>query len=215
MVIFTFLRGVFNISSEGVPYIIFTYSALVPWTFFSNAVTRCGPSISANASIVKKIAVSREVFPLSSVAISLVDFFIASFILIGMMVWFETPIGIAMFWIPLLIVLAALLALGIGLAVSAVGTYKHDIIFAMPFFLQFWLLATPVMYPLGDVPEKFRHVYHLNPMVGIVEGFRATIIRGVSPDTALLLYSLGGIAVVWAVAWPLFRYTSQYVADVL
>ncbi len=215
MVIFTFLRGVLDISSEGVPYVIFTYSALVPWTFFSNAVTRCGPSISSNAGLLKKIAISREVFPLSGVVTSLVDFFISSLILIGMMIWFKVPVGVSLLWLPVLVLLTGLLALGVGFGVAAVGTYKHDIIFAVPFFMQFWLLATPIMYPLGKVPERWQSLYILNPMVGLIEGFRATIIRGTAPDLGLLLVSLLGIALVWLVAWPLFRYMSQYFADVL
>jgi lipopolysaccharide transport system permease protein len=215
MVIFTFLRGVLDISSEGVPYVIFTYSALVPWTFFSNAVTRCGPSVAANAAVLKKMAVFREVFPLAGVAASFVDFVISSFILVGMMIWFRVPIGVPLLWVPLLVLLIASLALGIGLAVEAVGTYKHDIIFAMPFLLQFWLLATPIMYPLGRVPDRWKFFYSLNPMVGIIEAFRTIIVKGVPPDLRLLLTSSVITVVLFIAAWSLFRHMSQYFADVL
>ena len=215
MVIFTFIRGVLNISSEGVPYVIFTYSALVPWTFFSNAVTRCGSSVSSNAGILKKMAISREVFPVSSVFASFFDFFISSIILVGMMIWFRVPVGVSMVWLPLLVLLTALLALGVGLGVAAVGTYKHDIIFAMPFLLQFWLLATPIMYPIGQVPERWQFLYSLNPMVGLIEGFRGVIVKGMPPDLGLLSLSMAGIVLVLIIAWPLFRYMSQYFADVL
>jgi lipopolysaccharide transport system permease protein len=215
MVIFTFLRGVLDISSEGVPYVIFTYSALVPWTFFSNSVIRCGPSISSNAGILKKIAISHEIFPLAGMVTSLVDFFISSLILVGMMIWFRVPIGICMLWLPVLVLMTGLLALGVGFGVAAVGTYKHDILFAMPLLMQFWLLATPIMYPIGRVPERWQFLYSLNPMVGIIEGFRRTIVKGMGPDLGLLLISLVSVVVLWAVAWPLFRYMSQYFADVL
>jgi lipopolysaccharide transport system permease protein len=215
MVIFTFLRGVFDISSEGVPYVIFTYSALVPWTFFSNSVTRCGPSVAANAAVLKKMAISREVFPLAGVVVSLVDFAISSVILVGMMIWFHIPIGVSLLWAPLLVSLTALLALGVGLAIAAVGTYKHDILFATPFLMQFWLLATPIMYPLGRVPNRWKSLYSLNPMVGIIEGFRSALVHGIGPDFGLLMISLLGIVLVWVLAWPLFRYMSQYFADVL
>lgn len=215
MVIFTFLRGVLDISSEGVPYVIFTYSALVPWTFFSNSVIRCGPSISSNAGVLKKIAISREVFPLAGVVTSLVDFFIASLILVGMMIWFRVPVGASMVWLPVLVLLTGLLALGVGFGVAAVGTYKHDILFAMPFLMQFWLLATPIMYPIGKVPERWQFLYSLNPMVGIIEGFRTTIVKGMAPDLGLLFISLLGIVVIWTIGWLLFRHMSQYFADVL
>lgn len=215
MVIFTFIRGVLNISSEGVPYVIFTYSALVPWTFFSNAVTRCGPSVSSNAGILKKIAISREVFPLSGVVASLIDLFISSLILVGMMIWFRVPVGVSMLWLPLLVLMTSLLALGVGLGVAAIGTYKHDIIFAMPFLMQFWLLTTPIMYPISQVPVRYQLLYSLNPMVGIIEGFRRVMVRGISPDFWLLTLSMAGILVIWIIAWPIFRYMSQYFADVL
>lgn len=215
MLIFTFIRGVLNISSEGVPYVIFTYSALVPWTFFSNAVSWCGPSVIGNGGILKKVAIAREVFPAASVTTSLVDLLIASVILIAMMIGFRVPVGWPLLWWPVLVLLTALLALGVGLGVAALGTFKRDIIFAVPFVMQFWLLATPIMYPLGKVPPKWHFLYSLNPMVGLVEGFRSVMVKGLSPDLGLLSISLLGIVLVWLCAWPLFRYLSQYFADVL
>jgi lipopolysaccharide transport system permease protein len=215
MLIFTFIRGVLNIYSEGVPYVIFTYSALVPWTFFSNAVSWCGPSIIGNGGILKKVAIAREVFPAASVMTSLVDLLIASVILIAMMIGFKVPVGWSLLWWPVLVMMTTLLALGIGLGVAALGTFKRDIIFAVPFVMQFWLLATPILYPLGKVPEKWHLLYTLNPMVGLVEGFRSVMIKGLPPDLGLLSISLLGIVLVWLGAWPLFRYLSQYFADVL
>ena len=215
MVIFTFIRGVLDITSEGVPYVIFTYSALVPWTFFSNGVSRCGPSVSSNAGIVKKIAIAREVFPVAGLVVSLFDLLISSLILVGMMVWFRVLAGWSLLWLPVLVLLTALLALGVGLGVAALGTYKRDVTLALPFLMQLWLLATPIMYPLGNVPERWQFLYNLNPMVGIIEGFRRVVVKGMSPDLGLLGISLFGIALVWLVTWPLFRYMSQYFADVL
>jgi lipopolysaccharide transport system permease protein len=215
MVVFTFMRGVLNISSDGIPYPIFTFSALVPWMLFANGVTRCAPSIVSNAGIVKKMAVAREVFPAAGVVAALVEFGISATILAGMMLWFRVPIGWSLLWVPALVLLTALLALGLGLGVAALATYKRDLTFALPFILQFWLLATPAMYPLSRVPEGWRFVYSLNPMVGLIEGFRTVLIRGQTPDLGLLMLSTLGIVVVWLVAWPLFRYASQYFADVL
>jgi lipopolysaccharide transport system permease protein len=215
MVIFTFIRGVLNISSEGIPYVLFTYSALVPWTFFSNAVTRCGPSIMQNAGIVKKMDLPRLVFPTAAVSTSLFDLFMSGIILIGMMFWFHVPLSWAILWLPILIFLIALLALGIGMLIAAVGTYKRDIVFATPFLMQFWLLATPIMYPLNSVPERWQQLYLVNPMVGLIEGFRGVLVKGSPPELSLLLMSVLGIVLIWVIAWPFFRVMSQYFADVL
>jgi lipopolysaccharide transport system permease protein len=161
------------------------------------------------------MAVSREVFPLAGVISSMIDFLIAAIILAGMMLWFRVPLSISVLWILPLVLLTGFLAFGVGLAVAAVGTFKHDIIFAIPFLLQFWMLATPIMYPLSKIPPDWKFTYSLNPMVGIIEGFRTVLIRGGTPDLQLLLISLIGTVVAWLIAWPLFRYTSQYFADVL
>lgn len=215
MVIFTFIRGVLKISSEGIPYVLFTYSALVPWTFFSNAITRCGPSVMQNAGIVKKMDLPRLVFPTAAVSTSLFDLLMSGIILIGMMFWFHVPITWTILWLPLLIFLIALLALGIGILIAAVGTYKRDIVFATPFLMQFWLLATPIMYPLSNVPERWQKIYMLNPMVGLIEGFRGILVKGSSPDLSHLCMSVIIIGIIWVIAWPLFRVMSQYFADVL
>ena len=131
------------------------------------------------------------------------------------MLWFGVQAGWSLLWLPFLLLLVALLSMGIGLAVAALGTYRFDTIFVLPFLMQFWLLATPVMYPLGSVPDRWRFLYSLNPMVGIVEGFRLTLLKGVSPDLGLLALSMLGTGVVWLLAWPLFLFMSQYFADVL
>lgn len=215
MVVFSFLRGVLAIPSDNIPYVLFTFSALVPWTFFANAVSRCGPSITANASILKKVALPREIFPVAAVITSLLDFLMAGVVLIGLMIWYQVPVTLHLLWLPLLLLLTALFALGMGLGVAALGTFKRDVIFAVPFLMQFWLFASPVMYPMGQVPAAWQGLYALNPMVGILEGFRRVLVLGAPPPWELLGFSLLGVALVWLVTWPLFRGVSQYFADVL
>lgn len=214
-VVFTFIQGILNIASENVPYVVFAYTAMVPWAFFSSAVSRCGVSISSNAGIVKKVAIPREVFPIAAVMTALVDFFISALILVGLLAWFHAPIGWPLVWLPVLVLLTTLLALGVGLLVGALGTFKQDALFAVPLLMQFWLLATPIMYPLGQVPDRWQSFYVLNPMVGIIEGFRWVMVKNTAPDLGLLGVSLLGTVLVWLVAWPLFRHLSQYFADVL
>jgi lipopolysaccharide transport system permease protein len=215
LLMFAFVGHVLNISSEGVPYLVFTCSALAPWTFFSNALARCAPTFYFKAAIVRKIALPREAFPIAEVIGSLVDFLVAGLILVAMMAWYRTPVGWPLLWFPVLLLLIILLATGIGFVVSALGTYQFDTVFALPFVMQLWMLATPVMYSFQSVPQRWQRWYRLNPMVGIIEGFRAILVLGRVPDPVLLACSIGGTFVVWMIAWPLFRYTSQYFADVL
>src|SRR5262249_50702403 len=132
-----------------------------------------------------------------------------------LMLWFHAPIGWPLLWCPVLLMLVMLLATGVGLVASALGTYQFDTVFAMPFLMQLWMLATPVMYSRHSVPDAWQPWYRWTPMVGIVEGFRAVLVQNRMPDTTLLIYSAVGITAVGIVAWPLFRYTSRYFADVL
>lgn len=215
MLIFVFIRGVLNISSSGVPYPVFALAALVPWTFMSNAVSWCGPSVMMNAAIVKKIALRHEVLPMGSVLASLTDFFIAFLLLAAMMAWYGIGVGLQLFWLPLLLAMQAALAMGAGLFVAALGTYKRDIIFGVPFLMQFWLLISPVMYPLEQVPEKWRVFMSINPETGILEAFRAVLLHNQQPDLLLLGSSAAMIVLIWCVSWPVFRYMAQYFADVL
>ncbi len=215
LVTFALVGRILNIASDGSPYVIFTYSALVPWTFFSTAVSRCGPSIYFKGALIRKIGLPREVFPIAEVVGGLADLLIAALILAILIVWFRLPIRWTVLWVPGLLLLLILLATGVGFAVAALGTYQFDTVFALPFLLQFWMFATPVMYSLHSVPAAWRGWYVLNPMVGIVDGFRAILVQGQPPDLWLLGYSAAGIVIVWSIAWPLFRFASQYFADVL
>ncbi|MFH1023622.1 MAG: ABC transporter permease [Planctomycetota bacterium] len=215
LLIFLMLRGVLGVRGDGTPYAVFAMAALVPWTFFSNAVAWCGPSILANAGIVKKIAVPRIVFPTAYVAASLVDFVIGGVLLAGVLAWHRVTPGVTLLWVPVLAFLTAILALGVGLFFAALGTYKRDFIFVVPFIMQFGVLASPVMYPVEKVPAAWWGVYQWNPMVGILVGFRNTLIAGTAPDPRLLAISIAGILAIWLVTYPLFRYMSQYFADVV
>jgi lipopolysaccharide transport system permease protein len=212
---FTLVGHVLNISSEGIPYMLFVYSALVPWTFFSNALARCAPTFYFKAAIVRKIALPREAFPIAEVVGSLVDFAVAGLILAAMMAWYGTPVGWPLLWLPPLVALVMALATAVGFIVSALGTYQFDTVFALPFVTQLWMLATPVMYSLQSVPRAWRGWYRLNPMVGIIEGFRCAAVLDRTPDLWLLAFSIAITAVVWIIAWPLFRFTAKYFADVL
>lgn len=215
MVVFTIIRGIVSIPSEGVPYIIFSYSALVPWTFFSTATQTCGSSMLSNASIIKKIAVPREILPLASVLTAGFDLLMSSVVLIGMMLWFRVSVGWSLLWLPVLLTMTGVLAMGVGMVLAAFGTFKRDFLMGAGFMMQLWLYISPVIYPLNSVPERWKSLYILNPMVGILEAFRAILAKGTMPDMRLLLFSIVEILIVWAIAHPIFRKMSQYFADVL
>ena len=215
MVVFTLLRGVIKIPSEGVPYVIFSYSALVPWTFFASSINRCGPSVLSNGNLIKKIDMPREVFPLSAIVTSFFDFMMSSIVLAGMMIYFKVPLTIMLLWLPILLLTTSILAFGIGMFIASIGCFKRDIIIATPFIVQIWLFATPVIYPTSSVPQKWVWLYKINPMVGIIEGFRNVLVKGQSPNLELLFYSLVITLFVLIFSWPLFRWLSQYFADVL
>lgn len=215
MLLFNMLRGFVNIPSDGLPYMLFSYTALAPWTFFANSVASCGPSITVNAEVIKKIALPREVFPLAAVGAALFDFAMSLIILAGLMAWFQVKVTWALVWLPFLIVLMAAVAFGVGILIAGLGTFRKDFIFATPFLTQAWLFITPVIYPLSTVPEQWRSLYMLNPMAGVVEGFRYVLLKGAAPPMEPLAWACIMTAALIAVSWPIFRWLSGYFADVL
>ncbi len=215
MLLFNMLRGFVNIPSDGLPYVLFSYAALVPWTFFTNSVAACGPSIMTNAEIIKKIALPREVFPLAAVTATAFDFLMSGIILAGMMIWFKVSVGLALLWLPVLTVLMIAVSFAVGILIAALGTFRKDFIFATPFLTQAWLFVTPVIYPLSTVPENWQSVYMLNPMVGVIEGFRNVLLKASPPPADALGMSIVITAALLALSWPIFRWLSGYFADVL
>lgn len=161
------------------------------------------------------MAVPREVFPLAAVLTATFDLLMSGLVLTGMMVWFQLPVGWPWLWVPVLLFMTGALAMGIGMFLAALGTFRRDFLLARGFFMQLWLYVSPIIYPISSVPERWRGLYVMNPMVGILEGFRAVLVKGVAPDPDMLGWSLVGIMVAWIAGWPLYRYMSQYFADAL
>jgi lipopolysaccharide transport system permease protein len=211
--LFTVLQGILHISTGDVPYVLFAYAGLVPWAFFVNAVNRCGGSVGVNAGIVKKVAVPRVVFPVAAVVTALADFAVSGLLLAMLLLWFGVVPGIHLLWLMPIVMITMLFALGCGLIIAALGAFLQDVLFGLPLLMQLWMLATPIMYPLSQVPASWMPLYLLNPMVGIIEGFRQVLIRQAAPDMALLGMTLAATAVIWMIGWPLFRTLSQHFAD--
>lgn len=181
MVVFTIFFGrLAGVPSDGVPYPIFSFTGLLPWGLFTKALSDAGRSMIANRSMITKVYFPRLVIPLASVLSGLVDFGIGFVVLIGMILYYnnlpgsETQISptIAVLTLPFFILLALITALGVGLWLSALNVIYRDINYIIPFLTQFWLFVTPIAYPSSLVPEQWRWLYALNPMTGVVEGFR-------------------------------------------
>jgi len=173
MVVFTiFLGKLAKIPSDGIPYPIFSFSALVIWTFFAQGLTQSTGSLVAGQNLIKKVYFPRLAIPISTVLAGVVDFAIAFAVLLGLMFKFDIAPTAHVVWLPLLLLLALVTSLGVGLWLSALNVRYRDVRYVVPFLAQLWMFATPVAYPASLVPEKWRLFYGLNPMVGVVEGFR-------------------------------------------
>jgi lipopolysaccharide transport system permease protein len=215
MVVFSIFFGrLANIPSSGVPYPIFAYSALVPWMYFANALTQASNSLIQNERMLTKVYFPRVIVPFSSVLAGLLDFAIALVVLIAMMFYYNIVPTIAAVTLPLFILLAAVTAVAVGLWLSALNIQYRDVRYVIPFLIQFWLFATPVAYPSALVPERWRTVYGLNPMAGVVEGFRWALL-GQAPPGKMLLVSVLTVVVLLISGLYYFRRMEKTFADVV
>ena len=176
MIIFTLFFGkLAGVPSDGIPYPIFAYAGLLPWTFFSNAVNNSSNSLVGSANLITKVYFPRMIIPGSAVAAGLVDFAIAFGVLAVLMAWYRVSVSINLFLLPLLVLLTALLALGVGMWMSALNVKYRDIRYAVPFAIQLLMFATPIIYPSSMVPWPWRSLLSLNPLAGLIEGYRAAL----------------------------------------
>jgi lipopolysaccharide transport system permease protein len=185
MVVFTVFFGrLAGIDQEtgGVPYPVFVYAALLPWTYFANSLSECASSLVGAQHLVTRIYFPRLLLPLSGTLSGLVDLAIAFFVLIGMNVWYGIELTWGLAFLPVFVLLAMLTALGVGLWLAALNVKYRDVQYTLPFLTQLWLFITPVAYPVSIVPEGVRWLYGLNPMVGVVEGFRWALTGTTTPE---------------------------------
>ena len=177
MIVFTIVFGkLAKISSDGVPYAIFSYAALVPWTYFSSALTESSGSLIGAGNMLSKIYFPRIIIPMTSILGKLIDFAIALLLLFGLMVWFKIGPTIWILILPLLIILMMLTASGLGMWLAALAIQYRDIKYGMSFAVQLLMYASPVVYPASLIPAKYRLLYGINPMAGVIEGFRAALL---------------------------------------
>jgi lipopolysaccharide transport system permease protein len=216
MVIFTIVFGNFaKIPSDDLPYPIFTYTALLPWNYFAQAIGRSGVSVVGSANLISKVYFPRLIIPLSAAVAPLVDFAIAFVILLGMMAWFGIEPTWGLLVLPLFLLMALATALAVGLWLSALNVRYRDVGYIIPFLIQIWMYASPVAYPVGLVPEKWRLLYSLNPMAGVIEGFRWAILNKELPNFEVM--GASGIIVMILLLGGLiyFRRMERIFADIV
>lgn len=191
MLIFTLVFSrIAKIPSEGIPYPIFSYCALLPWTFFSASLSFASSSLINNRNLVTKIYFPRDVLPLASTMACFFDFIIASFIFLGMMFYYNISFTSNLLWIPLIILIQIFLTIGIGFISAALNVFYRDIKYIIPLVVQIWMYLSPIIYPMSLVPKKYLPYYILNPMVGIIDSYRQVILYGKPPDFQSLFISL-------------------------
>lgn len=215
MLVFTLFFGILaRVPSNGVPYPLFAYTALLPWTLFSEGIARSSMSLVQDANLVQKVYFPRLIMPLSSILSPVIDFGIALIILIGMMFYYGYIPTVNVLWLPVFILLAMVTALGVGLWLSAINVRYRDVRYVIPFLTQLWLFASPVVYSASLVPERFRALYGINPMAGVIEGFR-WVLLGTEPPSSMLLVSVVVVLVVLVSGAFYFRRSEKTFADVV
>jgi len=215
MIIFTLLFGrLANMPSDGVPYPLFAFAGLLPWTFFSNAVTNSGNSLVGSSNLITKVYFPRMVIPFAAVAAGLLDLIVAFGLMILLMIYYGVAFSPSMLMLPVLTVIMTLLAVGVGMFLSALNVKYRDIRYALPFLIQLGMFATPIIYPLSIIPEKWRWLMMLNPLSGLIEAFRAALFAK-SFDWASLAVSLAMTLAILFFSAYVFRKMERSFADVI
>jgi len=215
MLVFTFIFGrVAKIDSNGIPYPVFAYAALLPWTFFANAITASGNSIVGSAHLITKVYFPRPIIPIASVCASLVDLAVAFPMLVVLMFYYHSRFTVNAWFLVPLVLLTTLLAIAVGMWISAINVKYRDVKFAMPFVVQIWMYLSPVAYPSSVIPARWRIVYTLNPFVGIIDGYRAALFGGAF-DWKALAVSVAVTLGFLAYAAQQFRKMEKGFADII
>ena len=216
MVVFSIFFGkLARMPSDGIPYPLFAYAALVPWGFFANGLSQASNSLVGSSHLITKVYFPRLVVPISSVISGIVDFVLAFAVLLGMMLYFGIFPTINVIWLPFLLLLAFVTALGVGMWLSALNVEFRDIRYVLPFLTQFWMFATPIVYPSSLLSEPWRTIYGLNPMVGVVEGFRWALLgTQTAPGPIVIVSAMAAVIILVGGAFY-FRKMEKTFADIV
>jgi lipopolysaccharide transport system permease protein len=216
MLVFSLFFGrLGKIPSDGIPYPIFSFAALVPWTFFANGLGQSSNSLVGSSNLITKVYFPRLIVPLASVFSGIVDFALAFIVLLGMMLYYGLIPTLNVLWLPLFLLLALITSLGVGLWLSALNVEYRDVRYVVPFITQFWLLATPIAYPSSLLHEPWRTIYGLNPMVGVVEGFRWALLRTDTAPGPLIAVSSAAALIILITGAFYFRRMEKTFADIV
>ncbi len=216
MLVFSVFFGrLAKVPSDGIPYPVFAFTALLPWQLFAYALSESGNSLVSNQNLITKVYFPRLVIPIAAVLAGLVDFAIAFVVLLGLMLYYGIIPTRAVVLLPLFLLLAVATALSVGLWLSALNVKYRDVRYTLPFLMQFWLFATPVAYPASLVPERWRALYGLNPMAGVVEGFRWALLGTSHAPGPLLWVSVAVVIALLVGGLQYFRQTERTFADIV
>jgi lipopolysaccharide transport system permease protein len=216
MLIFSLIFGLFaKVPSDGTPYPLFAFTALVPWNFFAGALGQSSNSVVGSANLISKVYFPRLAIPIAAVLAGLVDFGIAFLVLLGMMAYYRHAPTVHVLWLPVFVLLELCAAMGVGFWLSAMNVKYRDVRYVVPFLVQFWMYASPIIYPSSLIPVRYRTLYALNPMVGVVDGFRWALLGTKTPPGAVVLVS-GVMTVLFLIGGAMyFRRMEAHFADVV
>ena len=216
MVVFSIFFGhLAKVPSDGSPYPLFSFAALVPWTFFANGLSQSSNSLVGSGTLITKVYFPRLIIPLGSVFSGVIDFVLAFVVLLGMMVYYGLIPTVNILWLPLFLLLALTISLGVGLWLSALNVEYRDVRYIVPFVTQFWMLATPIGYPSSLLQQPWRTLYGLNPMVGVVEGFRWALLgTNTAPGPIIAVSSVVAVLILVTGAFY-FRRMEKTFADLI
>jgi lipopolysaccharide transport system permease protein len=210
--IFSYLA---KLPSDGVPYPLFAYAGLLPWNFIAQATSRSGTSLVGESHLISKVYFPRLIIPLAAAATPAVDLLFALVVVIPLMLWYGVTPGWPLLFFPFFILIALLAALAVSLWFSALHVKFRDVGHIIPFFVQFWMFASPVVYPVSLIPEQWRGLYSLNPVVGVVEGFRWTLLGQAPPAVETMIPSLSIVIVLFVSGVVYFKRMERTFADVI
>ena len=216
VVVFTVIFGHFaRFPSDGVPYAVFSFAAILPWTYFAEALQRSSDGLITDSDLVRKVYFPRLIIPLAMVTAPLVDFFFSFLIFLAVLAWYDIPITLNLLFLPPLLLIAMTLGLAVGLLLGPINVRFRDVKHTLPFLVQIWMYASPIVYPLSMVPEEWRWLYSLNPMVGVIEGFRWALLGKEQPDFTAMMISGVVIAMALFLGLIFFKKHERSFADII
>jgi lipopolysaccharide transport system permease protein len=216
MFIYTLVFSFFvHVPTDGIPYPIFAYVAILPWTLLSTSLSFGIPSLVTNMNLLTKIYFPREILPLTPIGAGLLDFLIGFAVFLVFMIFYHLPLFLTIVWLPILLFIQIILTVGVSLFASALNVFYRDIRFLVPLVIQLWFYATPIIYPYSSVPEWLRPIYNLNPMVGIIDSYRRVILLGKPPSLPLLAVSTSISILLFLLAYAYFKRVEWKFADLI